>query len=59
MDELRISRYFIPQKIAAAESVALGIACALDNAHRLRIIHRDIKPDNILMTEDGLPKLGD
>ena len=39
--------------------VALGIALGLKRLHDLGFIHRDIKPDNVLMSEEGSPKLTD
>ena len=36
-----------------AASVAAQVACGLDYAHRHGIVHRDVKPDNILFDEDG------
>ena len=39
--------------------IALDLADALTRAHRLKIIHRDIKPPNVLLTEEGTPKLTD
>lgn len=42
-----------------ALNIAVQICSALDNAHRNRIIHRDIKPHNILITEDGIAKVAD
>jgi hypothetical protein len=35
------------------------VADALDEAHRSRIIHRDVKPANILIDERGMPRLTD
>jgi hypothetical protein len=34
-------------------------AKALDYAHRRGVIHRDIKPSNIMLTADGVVKIGD
>jgi len=39
--------------------IAKQIASALSLAHRNNIVHRDVKPHNILMTEDGTAKITD
>lgn len=39
--------------------ITMGIADALSEAHRKHIIHRDIKPQNIIVTTDGNIKVTD
>ena len=40
-------------------NIAIQIASALETAHKNSIIHRDIKPHNIIITEDGIAKVTD
>lgn len=39
--------------------ISLELADALTRAHHLSIIHRDVKPENVLLAEDGTPRLTD
>ena len=40
-------------------NIAAQIASALEIAHKNNIVHRDIKPHNIIITEDGIAKVTD
>lgn len=42
-----------------AANLLLPIACALQHAHQQKVIHRDVKPQNILMNDAGEPMLAD
>ncbi len=45
--------------VGDAVHIALDIARALEYLHARNYIHRDIKPDNILITQGGVAKLAD
>ena len=40
-------------------NIAMQIASALETAHKNNIVHRDRKPHNIIITEDGVAKVTD
>lgn len=44
---------------ARAVEIATGVLAALGDAHRLGILHRDVKPGNVLFDEAGGARLGD
>jgi serine/threonine protein kinase len=54
-------RLYNGARIPAQEaiSIAVKVAGALETAHRGQILHRDVKPQNILITEFGEPALAD
>ncbi len=48
-----------PLPIDQAAAIAEAIAWGLDSAHRVGLIHRDIKPQNIIVTPDGQVRISD
>jgi serine/threonine protein kinase len=45
--------------VGDAVHIILDVARALEHAHSRNIVHRDIKPDNILINQSGVAKLSD
>ncbi len=48
-----------PLPVEAVLWIGVKIAGALESAHRLDMVHRDVKPGNILLTDYGEPALTD
>lgn len=61
IEGLPIDRYCDNRKLAITDRLKLfrQVCSAVQYAHQHLIIHRDIKPGNILVTADGVPKLLD
>ncbi|MFM1906085.1 MAG: hypothetical protein RIT32_881 [Actinomycetota bacterium] len=55
-DVLRSGKGFTPER---ALQVARDVATALDYSHRNGIVHRDIKPGNVMITKTGAIKVMD
>lgn len=58
-DFKRIIREYAPLPLRKVLQVSIECCRALAYAHRLGIVHRDVKPHNILFTNDGHAKLSD
>ncbi len=58
-DLRKLVRSHGPLEMTDAASVIAQIACGLQHAHEQGLVHRDVKPGNILVTPEGRAKLSD
>ena len=58
---VRIDEYCGQKALSVRQRIELfrGVCSAVEHAHRNLVVHRDIKPGNILVTDSGIPKLLD
>src|SRR5262249_12476582 len=48
-----------PPQVEESVRLVEALARAVHQAHQFGIVHRDVKPSNVLLTGDGMPKLTD
>ena len=61
VEGLPIDQYCDLHKLSIADRLQLfrNVCSAVQYAHQNLVIHRDLKPGNILITKEGLPRLLD
>jgi eukaryotic-like serine/threonine-protein kinase len=61
VDGVRVDRYCDEERLSIDRriEVFLAVCAGVQYAHQNLVVHRDIKPDNILVSRDGVPKLLD
>jgi eukaryotic-like serine/threonine-protein kinase len=61
VDGVAIDRYCDTRQLPIPERLELfrTVCSAVQYAHEHRVVHRDLKPGNILVTREGIPKLLD
>jgi parallel beta-helix repeat protein len=57
--ESSLTALHFPLETGRATAIITGVAQGLRYAHEQGIVHRDIKPDNIMVAPDGTPKISD
>jgi serine/threonine-protein kinase len=59
LDRVLLAQYPEPLATHVALGLAAGVADGLGAVHALNIVHRDVKPSNVLLRTDGTPVLTD
>ena len=59
INHMRLNFDFDKMRLPLRDQITVGILKAVNYLHTNDIAHLDIKPENILLTADGVPKLAD